>query len=244
MDNKPGIKYLVQINSLAKLFNDVIKLNDYNAAYNFIYKMRIIHGSLLVESNSFNKVDDETYFKLSCMNSVLLIINNKIIESETLFNKIITDKNVDTSTLNIIKTDPSNNLPLFDGIKSDKSIIEDEMKIIGMNEFNENIPSLLFFYNPQCPACVKTKPHWIEITNDIKEMFKKDIVLFNIMEFNLAESANEKLARLFKIEYIPTIIMMESSSKSKAMIERSEGYADKQKIQKFIKESFDKFINN
>ena len=243
MDNKPGIKYLVQINSLAKLFNDVIKLNDYNAAYNFIYKMRIIHGSLLVEANSFNKLDDETYFKLSCMNSVLSIINTKIIESESLFNNIISNNNVDTSTLKILKSD-DDDLPLFDGIKSDKSIIGDEMKIIGLNNFNENIPCLLFFYNPQCPACVKTKPHWEEITTDIKEMFKKDIVLFNIMEFNLNDPANEKLARLFKIEYIPTIIMMESSTKPTAMIEKMEGSANKQKIQKFIKESFDKFINN
>lgn len=244
MDNKPGIKYLVQINSLAKLFNDVIKLNNYNAAYNFIYKMRIIHGSLLVEANSFNKLDDETYFKISCMNSVLSIINNKIIESETLFNSIISNNNVDTTSLSIIKTNDDEDLPLFDGIKSDKSIIGDEIKVMGTNNFNENIPSLLFFYNPRCPACVKTKPHWTTITTDIKKMFEKDIVLFNIMEFNLAEPANEKLARLFKIEYIPTIIMMESSNKPKAIIERSEGFSDKPKIQKFIKESFDKFINN
>ena len=242
MDNKPGIKYLVQTNSLAKLFNDVIKLNDYNAAYNFIYKMRIIHGTLLVEANTYSKLDEETYFKISCMNSILSIINNKIIECETLFNKIIVQNKVDTSTLKITKS--KDELPLFDGVKSDKAIIGYEMKSAAVDSFNENIPSLLFFYNPHCPACVKTKPYWTNITTDIKRMFAKDILLFNIMEYNLAEPANEKLARLFKIEYIPTIIMMESSNKPKAMIERLEGSADKNKIQKFIKVSFDKFINS
>ena len=127
------------------------------------------------------------------------------IESEILFQKIISENNIDISKLKIVKSDDS--LPLFNGRKQTNFIIDDEIKNISGDIFNENIPSLLFFYNPQCPACVQTKPHWEDLINDIKQMFKDDIVLFNIMEINLAEAYNEKLARLFKIEYIPTIIM-------------------------------------
>jgi len=241
MENKPGIKYLVQINSLAKLFNDVVKINDYNAAYNFIYKMRIIHGTLLVESNKNNDATDENFFNISCLHSILFVINEKIIECETLFNKLIQNNKIDISTLKINKSD--NDLPLFNGIKSTGSVISDEIKSISSDSFKDNIPSLIFFYNPHCPACVKTKPFWTEITLNIKREFTKDTILFNIMEINLAEAQNEKLARLFKIEYIPTIVMMESSNRPQAMIERMEGASDKEKIQKFIKESFDKFLN-
>ncbi len=241
MEDKPGIKYLVQINSLAKLFNDVIKINDYNGAYNFIYKMRIIHGSLLVESNKNNTVSDENLFNISCMHSILYVINEKIIECETLFNKIIIDKNIDITQLKIMKSD--DNLPLFNGSKSLEITIGDEMKTISTDTFKDDIPSLILFYNPHCPACIRTKPFWTEITNNIKQKFTSDCVLFNIMEINVAEPQNEKLARLFKIEYIPTIIMMESSNRPQAMIERMTGASDKEKINKFIKDSFDKFIN-
>jgi thiol-disulfide isomerase/thioredoxin len=242
MEDKPGIKYLVQINSLAKLFNDVIKLTDYNAAYNFIYKMRIIHGTLLIESNKNNELTDENLFNLSCLHSILSVINEKIIESETLFNKIITENNVDLSNLKINKADDS--LPLFNGAKSSETILADEMKSISTDTFDNSLPSLLFFYNPGCPACIQTKPFWTEVTNDIKSKFANDKVLFNIMELNLADKQNEKLARLFKIEYIPTIIMMESSNRTKAKIEKIEGASDKNKINKFIKDSFAKFIDN
>jgi thiol-disulfide isomerase/thioredoxin len=243
MENNSGIKYLVQINSLAKLFNDVIKINDYNSAYNFIYKMRIIHGSLIVESNKNNDISDENLFNISCIHSVLNVINEKIIESETLFNKLIIDNNIDISKLKINKSETLDDLPLFNGSKSIETTICEEIKTISSESFKENIPSLILFYNPHCPACVKTKPFWTEITTNIKEKFSKDTTLFNIIEINLAEPQNEKLARLFKIEYIPTIIMMESSNRPRAMIEQITGFSDSQKINKFIKESFDKFLN-
>jgi hypothetical protein len=46
---------------------------------------------------------------------------------------------------------------------------------------------------------------------------------------------------LFQIQYIPTIIMMESSKKPLAKIEKIEGMATEEKIQTFIEESFKKF---
>ena len=106
------------------------------------------------------------------------------------------------------------------------------------------ITSLLLFYNPGCPACTKTKPHWDDLTSQIKNSFtKKKNILFNIMEIDLSDASNENLARLFQIQYIPTIIMMESSKKQMAKIEKIEGLANKDKINSFIKSSYDKFSN-
>ena len=75
------------------------------------------------------------------------------------------------------------------------------------------------------------------------EKFEKDTILFNIMEFNLSDQSNEKLARLFKIEYIPTIIMMESANRPKALIEKIEGTSNNIRIQK-AKKKEGKGVNN
>jgi thiol-disulfide isomerase/thioredoxin len=140
----------------------------------------------------------------------------------------------------------SNNLPLFNGHKSEETIKRENIKSeVGKDvpNFNIDIPSLLFFYNPGCPACVKTKPHWDTLTGDLRKKFDSinSKPFFNIMEINLAESSNNNLAELFQIQYIPTIIMMESSNKQKAKIEKIEGMADINKIKAFITESFAKF---
>ena len=240
MDKNLGINHLTQINSLTKLFNDVLKMNDINTAYNLIYKMRILHGTLLIESTKTIEINDENLFNLSCLHSILSIINTKIIESETLFNKLIVDNSIDLSKLQITK--PDDDLPLFNGVKSEKLMINSIFKT-NSTDFDEKLPSLLFFFNPECHACVKTKPFWDEIIGDIKNMFLKDIPLFNIMEVNLTNSSNQKLAQLFKIEYIPTIVMMEPANKLNAKIEKNEGSATKQEIETFIKTSFDKFVN-
>jgi len=248
MDNRPGLNHLTKINSLTKLFNDVLKSLDFKNAYNLIYKMRLVHGNLIININKMQSTSDDNYFNISCMHSILYVINEKIMESEIVFNKVIKQNNIDMSTLKIDKSSKEEleDLPLFNGAKSEKALINEqinnEMKTLP-SSFNNNIPSLLFFYNPQCPACVRTKPHWESITKNLKEKFEKDTILFNIMEFNLSDQSNEKLARLFKIEYIPTIIMMESANRPKALIEKIEGTSNNIRIQKFIKDSFNKFIN-
>jgi thiol-disulfide isomerase/thioredoxin len=240
MNKNSGMNHLTQINSLTKLFNDVIKMGDINTAYNLIYKMRILHGTLLIESNKPSETTDEKLFDLSCLHSILSIINTKIIESETLFNKLIVDNSIDLSTLQISK--PDNDLPLFSGAKSGPSMINSIFKT-NSSEFEEKLPSLLLFFNPNCGACIKTKPFWDEVIGDIKQMFAKDIPLFNIMEVNLSNPNNQKLSKLFKVEYIPTIIMMEPAEKPNARIEKKEGSSTKAEIEAFIKNSFDKFIN-
>ena len=138
----------------------------------------------------------------------------------------------------------SNDLPLFNGEVSvetrQRENIKNEINT-NLKNFDENIPSLLLFYNPGCPACVKTKPHWDSLISTFKKMFSTNTKLFNIMEINLSDDVNINLANLFQIQYIPTIIMMESSKAPMAKIERLEGMADKKRIKIFIKESFIKF---
>ena len=61
------------------------------------------------------------------------------------------------------------------------------------------------------------------------------------MEVDLGDSSNENLATLFNIEYIPTIVMMESSKKPMAKIDKLEGASNKEKINEFIKSAYAKF---
>jgi hypothetical protein len=80
------------------------------------------------------------------------------------------------------------------------------------------------------------------ITSNFKKLFSfNNEYLFNIMEIDLSDQTNENLALLFQIEYIPTIIMMESSKKPSAKIEKLEGAVDEEKLNKFIELSYDKF---
>jgi len=324
---KPGIKYLARVNSLANLFNNSININDSNGAYNILFKMRAVHGRLLCKfhKTANGKQCTKRYFYMSCIQTILNLMNNKIVETEILFNTYITNNKIDPNTLKIVKSSSSNSssnslsnssssgssfsnldnlkiqpiqpsqpsqstkadssdsysdlgdtlserfkklnrpssrkppvvtdipiikefsndLPLFNGKKSEEIIkrenIKSEMDANNSLNFNKNIPSLLFFYNPGCPACTKTKPHWDKLITSIKKVFKMNGSLFNIMEINLEDQSNENLASLFQIQYIPTIIMMESSTKPMAKIEKIEGMADKHRINTFIKESYEKF---
>ena len=266
---KPGIDSLIKVNSLANIFNNSLDIKDHNSAYGIIFKMRIIHGKLLCEFNSLlNNNDNDSTNKcvnLSCMSSILNLINEKIVSCEILFNKYLNDNNINPEDLKIpaeskkekqpeeeiLRQKQTDDLPLFDGIKSPEIKQREDIRkeISDLNnkkdkpyaDFNIDIPSLLFFYNPGCPACIKTKPAWDSLTNNIKKEFNKETPLFNIIEINLADQSNENLAILFQVQYIPTIIMMESSKKPLAKIEKIEGMSTKERIQSFIKDSYNKF---
>lgn len=254
----PGIKYLVKINALTNIFNNSLSNNIVNDAFNTLYKMRIVHGHLL---HKYNKIIKEKkcvnhLFKLSCINSIIIIINDKITNSEITFNKYVTENKIDPSTLKIESSDSTTDtdassdipdvheLPLFDGEKSKDTLIKEHISSeINMksDDFDKNIPSLIFFYNPGCPACMETKPKWDELVQQMKKIFESNEKLFNIIELNLSDDSNSNLATLFQVEYIPTIIMMESSNKPSAKIEKITGKSDKSRIQDFIKQSFNKF---
>lgn len=158
------------------------------------------------------------------------------------------DSSINTSRGSIDVTKTTDSLPLFEGEKSKEArkhnaVLNEMNKSQQVVEFNESIPSLLLFFNPRCPACVKTKPHWDSLTANFRKTFdnNKKGYLFNIMEIDLTDQTNENLASLFQIEYIPTIIMMESSKKPSAKIDKLEGAVDKEKLNSFIKAAYAKF---
>jgi thiol-disulfide isomerase/thioredoxin len=269
--SQPKIKYLNKANNLITIFNDSINKNNANDAFNVLYKLRKLHGKLISKiikssKNYFfisslysivNLINDkiieseqtfENYIKKNNIDVKKLQINKsakstKSTKSTNSESSVSSDSEQLTLTDQLTSSDQS--LPLFEGEKSAEARQRDGINL-EMNkhivEFNQSIPSLLLFYNPRCPACIKTKPHWESLTTQIKNSFaKKNNTLFNIMEIDLSDPSNENLAGLFQIEYIPTIIMMESSKKPMAKIEKIEGLADKEKINSFIKTSYDKF---
>ena len=160
-------------------------------------------------------------------------------------------KSLDLMNSNIqypLMINTKNTMPLFNGQKSNEIIhkekIQKEINSSDNNfKYNRHLPTLLFFYDPGCPACIQTKPHWTNVKLKLESKFKETGILFNIIEQNLTDKTTEKLTKLFDIEYIPTIIMINSSDRTINKIERIEGLADSKRILNFIKESYDKFIN-
>ena len=218
---------LEKINYLVNEFNNSLN-NNTNNALESVHKMRLIHGSLI--SKLTNKKNNEKYLYLSSLQSLIFSINEKIIKYE----KILLEKKSDLS---------SPDLALFTGEKSKETILNEKIyDELNTNNFEKSLPSLIFFFNPGCPACVKTKPIWQELSSEFENTFKlKNKKLFNILSIDLSVESNEKLAMMFMIEYIPTIVFMESSDKPSASIEKLEGGSDRKRIEEFIMNSYSKF---
>lgn len=224
MTHKHGIKYLTKIEFLHKLFKESIDSGSIDEALKVLYKMRIIHGELINKFKLIIDTDPETQFKSSCLFSVIIIINTKILEAESIIDKYSN-----------IKQKQSDEMPLFNGLQNAVEFDEES--------FDKNIPTLMFFYNPQCSACATTKPEWDSLIKNILIKFETTGKLFNIIEINLSDKNNDKLSTMFNIEAIPTLIMMEPSNKTEAEHTRLIGLANKTKITQFIKDSYIKFGN-
>jgi len=291
---KPVLKYLTKINQLSNLFINLLKNDDFNGAFNILYRMRIIHGMLLRNKimKGKHKKSNCDLFKLSCVYTVLNIINNKIIEYESNFNKYLIDHNINDNQLQIIikdkqkdidtsdtenvneqigssnineqvvnaneqqklmiananekKEETDDNLPLFTGQKSKELQMHDILNdIFGAkySDFDKTKPSLLFFHSPECHFCVQTKPHWDKLINGMKHSFQKRGKLFNIMEFDLTEKDNNKIANMFEFDGIPTFIMIDSLTNPNIKIEKISGGNDIEGIKKFILNSYGRFSN-
>jgi thiol-disulfide isomerase/thioredoxin len=264
-NNKPGLKYLIRINSFKKLFNECLNNDDINCAYMILYKMRSLHGHVLCSYNNIINQPKKHLFNISCYNSICSIINDTIINSETEINQFIKDNNIDVSkiedkneeqlSIDYISSDEktnkpsekniSNNLPLFNGEydknKLKKKNIESDIKTKSLNDYTNNLPSLILFYKQGCPACENTKPEWNILINKFLSKFEDENKLFNIIEIDIADRSNNTISTLFDIEYVPTIIMMESTKLENSNIEKIVGMADKNRIYNFIKESYQKF---
>ena len=260
-NNKPELKYLIKINSLKKLFNECLQNNNINCAYNILYKMRSLHGQIICSLNKIINLPKKHLFNISCYASACSIINKTIIDSEMSINQFIRDNNIDISNIennndevlsldyisseDSVSSNKEQDLPLFKGLMSKETTLIHNIKkeFKSYSDFTEELPTLILFYRDGCPACEYTKPEWKKITDIIIDNFKNSRKLFNIIEIDLSERSNDNLAKLFNIEYIPTIIVMESCKKDNAKIEKMTGMANREKIYNFLKECYSKFMN-
>jgi hypothetical protein len=230
-------KYLIELSNFENKFNDLLKNDKYNEAYNILYDMRKLHGKIITEYSllDFKEDNEHKYFNASHMSSTIFMFNQTIIKLEFAFNKYIDDNNVNLKDLKI-KDDSSNVLS-----NSTKNDIEKNLNSLSSDDqFNKDLPSFILFYDPRCPACLQTKPHW---DTAILSLNKPDKVI-NIFEFNLSDKSNEYIGNLFKVEYIPTIILMEPATKPKAKIEKLVGKRSQSDIESFFVESFKKFTKS
>ena len=114
-----------KINSLKKIdehvvfFNTKISSNDLKNAFDEITKMRIIHGKLISKqmhllNSSKTQKSNKTYLMVSCLNTILIIIENKIAKCETTLAKLSNNKTF-TTNLSILYDDNTNlDIPIND----------------------------------------------------------------------------------------------------------------------------------
>ena len=175
---------------------------------------------------------------MNSLNSLLLDKqhDNMPINNSAIFKNLIDMQNE--------KYRENSELPLFNGHMTNNNLDNELLKLFSnsSNKFDKNLPILLLFYNPGCPACIKTKPEWEKFNNNIVNAQKKNNnKLFNIMDINLSSNENVKLAELLNIEYIPTITMIESLKKSNKKIEKATGASSYLDIINFVKNSYNNF---
>ena len=266
--NKPGVQYLKKTDSLLEDFHLLIHQKNFTDAFRKIYAMRVLHGRLLNKLNIYmqkTKKCSKKYFYLSYLNTVSTLIAEKILNAESEFNEFLKSNNIDMRSLdnftqnrdssrNSSSSDSigfgsqtkSNSLPLFKGVKSENTIKLESISTEITNNtdnYNANMPSLMLFYNPGCPACANTKPHWDSIVQKIRKYFGSE-PLFNILEFNLQDQSTASIATLLNIEYIPTIYMVESAKKPNGQMANIVGMADDKRIVKFIGDTLSNFLKN
>lgn len=261
MDNSEFVSKIIDLvesyNNIFTKKSDVLKIAQ--KASDMLNDVRFMHGKIInkmMKSNDLNMTS--VYYSMASL------INDNIFSMQKKLTDFIAENKIDTTKINVKKTnditsandivenndDSGDELPLFEGEKSPEQRHKDSIHIelkktdSGLNNYDKSLPSLILFYRPGCPACDKTKPEWNQFVGEINKSVKKDGKIFNIMEYNLLDRSNETLATLFNVEYIPTIVMMESvkMKNAKSKIEKIEGAADIARISEFVTNSYEKFM--
>jgi thiol-disulfide isomerase/thioredoxin len=124
-------------------------------------------------------------------------------------------KNDLDDTLSLLKEDEENSL-----FKND---LDDTLSLLKEDEDNSSLSLfkgdeensiVYFFYDPRCPACVKTKPIWDIIVDNISKFFKHNTKLFDLLSIDISDKSNESLYNKFDIKYIPTFIIYDVKNKN------------------------------
>jgi len=117
--------------------------------------------------------------------------------------------------LSLLKEDEENSL-----FKND---LDDTLSLLKEDEDNSSLSLfkgdeensiVYFFYDPRCPACVKTKPIWDIIVDNISKFFKHNTKLFDLLSIDISDKSNESLYNKFDIKYIPTFIIYDVKNKN------------------------------
>jgi thiol-disulfide isomerase/thioredoxin len=194
---------------------------------NFLNELEILiqkYKSILNNENNISN-DSLSLFKDNNSNNIMSLFsdNNNSNNIMSLFNNNLDDNNLD-DTLNLFKNEEDNNIEdnKEDNIEDILKLFQGDMKnnLNNLdNLFNNKKEELdnstvLFFYNPRCPACIKTKPSWDIIVDNVNNYFKKNTKLFDISSIDVSNDSNESICRQFDIKYVPTFIIYDAMNKN------------------------------
>ena len=194
---------------------------------NFLNELEILIQKYKSILNKENDISNNSLSLFNDDNKILSLFNenNNTLSLFNDDNNNNNDENNDDDTLSLF--DDENNelkniLDLFQGNIDNKLDNLDNLDNLFNNksiEFNNKSIELknstvFFFYNPKCPACIKTKPSWDIIVDNINKFFKETTKLFDIFTINVSESSNDNLCKQFDINYVPTFIIYDNINKN------------------------------
>lgn len=197
----------VLIQKYKKIRDDSIEISNKPKSIqdNILNEISIVSNEIdtnNLEDDDINKIESNN-LKVNEMNNFLLQNTDDIALSFN--NNTDTDNNFDFN--NYIQENfpmPNNNRDIDDKIlKYFNSKLNMDTKDINII----NNPKIIFFYSPSCPACIKTKPLWDFVINNINKFFINKSKSFDIFEVNITDPNNKDLCDKYNIEYIPTLIL-------------------------------------
>lgn len=188
------------VENMSKLVNNFNNnLNDKQELLKIIKKMRYYHGMIIKtffdDLKSQGNFNHEEYYILSVTDTCYTTARNIIKQAED----ILLGKKTQILDNIILNTDDSdNNIDTNNNNNDDINYIKNNIK----NEINENIPTLVLFYESWCGACKAFKPIWNEI-----------IRVTDTKYINFVDTNNDKFMTKHNIESIPTIILFTKNDK-------------------------------
>lgn len=94
MEKNPYFDYLNKIQKLEDQFYKAINKNNIDISIKILLDMRNIHGYLINHQLNISKKSDK-FYKLSCIYTIIYMINDIIIEAEDFYNDNVNDNNND-----------------------------------------------------------------------------------------------------------------------------------------------------